>query len=371
MKKIGILSTNRADYYLLSPIIKRLKSNNLINTKFIVSGGHLLDEYGMTINDIGDDIDHVISFNNYHSSNVINSTNGTLISIMESANDFFSSTFFDYVIVLGDRFEVAGVALVLFNLNIPILHIYGGEVTLGSKDNTFRYIISLMSKFHFVSNEIYGENLINFGIKPDSIFQIGYISYDLIKLVPMISFEEIIGFDKLGLNFNKYAVISLHPPTNEDVNVDDQIKLLVELVSHNLDILFVATSSNNDSGGGQINQWYINSTYSNKNLLYIPNLGFDKYINLIRHSFFVIGNSSSLLTDVPILNKPSIVLGKRQEGRESLGPIIRCEYDFSCITKAIDKISSNPNSDNNDARMVSAVDEFEKYFNNVIQGVYS
>lgn len=254
LKRFGILTTNRADYYLLSPIIKSLKLNKHYHTELIVTGGHLLSSFGMTINVINLPIDHIIQIDDYNKTNSLSSINKLLNSIMTSSNTFFSNHHFDYVIVLGDRFELAGIALILFNLDIPILHLYGGEVTLGSKDNTYRYLISKLSKYHFVSNEKYKFNLLNNGIDSENIYEIGYLSSDLINSVKFIDRNNL--FNYLGLTnypHPTYALISLHPPTNEDITVNQQLTILDEMITKYNDILFIATSSNNDFGGVLIN----------------------------------------------------------------------------------------------------------------------
>lgn len=360
MKRFGILTTNRADYYLLSPIIRSLKLNKHYHTELIVTGGHLLSSFGMTINDITFPIDHVIQIDDYNKTNGLSSINILLNSIMTSSNTFFSNHHFDYVIVLGDRFELVGIALILFNLNIPILHLYGGEVTLGSKDNTYRYLISKLSQYHFVSNVKYKFNLLNNGINSANIYEIGYLSSDLINSVTFIDRNNL--FNYLGLTnypHPTYALISLHPPTNEDITVSQQLVILDEMITKYNDILFIATSSNNDFGGVLINEWYSNYLNIKSNLAYIPNLGFNNYINLIRSSSFVIGNSSSLVTEVPILNIPSILLGRRQEGREILGTIYMSDYSINSLISLIDRVLLEPNIPNKFNQPFSSVDKFE------------
>lgn len=369
MKKIGIVTTSRADYYQLSPIIEKLKSNLNFRIELLVTGSHLLESFSNTLKSIAFHIDHIIQGN--EEINIIDSKslNQTLNSIMKSANEVFTTNEFDYVVLLGDRFEVAGIAMVLFNLDIPILHLYGGEVTLGSKDNVYRYLISLMSQYHFVSNKKYKNNLLNYGVDEKKIFEIGYISNDLISQVTFRHSKELFDTFKLSNKLDSnYALISLHPPTSENISVHQQLELIEQILEKYRDILFIATSANNDLGGEQINEWYTKQLSKHSNLFFISNLGFDNYVNLIRSSLFVIGNSSSLVTEVPILNKPSILLGRRQEGRESLGTTIKCSYDFTSVTIAIDRIIHSPNLSNKFVQQFSSADKFESALNSIIKG---
>lgn len=369
MKKIGIVTTNRADFYLLSPFYRKLNSSKEFQVELIVTGGHLLSIFGETIKDINFPIDHIIQVVEDIESNESYSVNRFLNQIMVGANNLFSRNHFDYVILLGDRFELAGIALILFNLGIPILHLYGGEVTLGSKDNVYRYLISRMSRYHFVSNDKYKDNLINHGIASEDIFVIGYVSYDLVENVPYFGKKHL--FNALNLtkySYSRFALISLHPPTKEAVTVSQQISLIDLVLNKYGNILFISTSANNDYGGAQLNEWYLSHSNFISNFAYIPNLGFDQYINLIRQSAFVIGNSSSLMTEVPILNKPAILLGKRQDGRESLGNLNTSDYSMENVSKMIDKILLEPPMSSGFNQAFSTVEEFYAVIKSLLIG---
>lgn len=62
MKKIAVVTTTRAEYGLLSPVIKKLRSleSELFKSELIVTGTHLSGQYGMTVSEIDDWIDHKI-----------------------------------------------------------------------------------------------------------------------------------------------------------------------------------------------------------------------------------------------------------------------------------------------------------------------
>lgn len=334
LKKIAIISTNRADYYLLSQVIKDLKKKAFLDAYLIVTGSHVLSSFGETKNDIEQKIDYIANLKDITPGS---STNEILVSVIEQINEILVEVNFDYVLLLGDRFEVAGIALACFNINLPIIHLYGGEVTSGSKDNHYRNIISMLSSHHFVSNIDYKKNLVKLGIDPNVIYEVGYITSDLIKNISYLSKNDLM--QSLGIvidGFKYIAIISLHPTTNENTTIDGQIELIKNMVSQYKDIFFIATAANIDHGGDRINQWFEVANKTIKNFSYVKNLGFTRYINLIKNSDFVIGNSSSLVIDVPLLGKQSILLGDRQAGRIILGKVINCSYDSNEVFSAIE-----------------------------------
>ena len=52
MKKIIVLTSNRADYYKLEPIIDSIYNNKKTQLYLIVTGCHLLKDYGNTYKNI-------------------------------------------------------------------------------------------------------------------------------------------------------------------------------------------------------------------------------------------------------------------------------------------------------------------------------
>ena len=63
----------------------------------------------------------------------------------------------------------------------------------------------------------------------------------------------------------------------------------------------------------------------NKNSKYFISLGRKKYYSCIKYSDVVIGNSSSGIIEVPSLKKPTINLGRRQNGRIFARSVLNCE----------------------------------------------
>ena len=49
MKKIMIVTSTRADYGLLRPVIRRVADSDKLTLSLVVTGTHLLKEYGETV----------------------------------------------------------------------------------------------------------------------------------------------------------------------------------------------------------------------------------------------------------------------------------------------------------------------------------
>ena len=73
-------------------------------------------------------------------------------NLFEEAKEFENiiKSKINYVILLGDRFEILNIAYLATIHNIPIIHIYGGAITTGAIDNQIRNSVSKLSHFHLV-----------------------------------------------------------------------------------------------------------------------------------------------------------------------------------------------------------------------------
>ena len=88
--------------------------------------------------------------------------------------------------ILGDRYEIAQIALITHLNDYPLVHFHGGEKTLGSKDDNFRHVISKLSQLHFVSHEMYKRRLIQLGEEKKNIKNVGSLSLEGYKYKKII-----------------------------------------------------------------------------------------------------------------------------------------------------------------------------------------
>ena len=87
--------------------------------------------------------------------------NLTITSIAKGLNEFYK--FYlkekpDLVIIPCDRYEMLGPAFAAF-LNIPIAHLFGGETSYGSQDETIRHVLTKISTYHFVTHKSHKKEL--------------------------------------------------------------------------------------------------------------------------------------------------------------------------------------------------------------------
>ncbi len=241
------------------------------------------------------------------------------------------------IILLGDRYEIFCIAYCAFILGVPIAHLYGGELTQNSLDDSMRHAITKLSDFHFVSTNRYFKRVIQLGEDKKNIFNIGSVSLDEIDKFKFLNKKEI--EKKLRVNFKKRIIIcTMHPETNNLKNINKQVSILLNSLKKIQSTSVVFTMPNDDLGSDLIRAKIKKFCISNKNAFYFKSLGKDIYFSLIKISNLVLGNSSSGIIESPSLGTYSINLGLRQLGRTQSKSIFNINYEKKKIEEAIYKI---------------------------------
>lgn len=335
MKKIAVITSTRAEYGLLSPVIKELRKNESSELKvdLIVTGTHLCEDYGYTVNEIQEDnirIDHKIAIPVKSDSeyDISSDQAETLLKF----TDLFIKERYSAIVILGDRYEMLSIAIAAGNTNTPIFHLCGGDTTEGAKDEWIRHSITKMSYLHFVTNEISRKRVIQLGEDPERVFNYGSTSIDNILNITASKKEAL---DSIYMDDCNYALCTYHPVTLENESVEESINEFLEAIKAFPDLQFIITKSNADQGGAQINALLDNAAQTMYNLNVYSSLGVKRYLALMKHCEFVLGNSSSGIIEAPALHVPTVNIGDRQKGRLQAVSIINCGKKAEEIKQAI------------------------------------
>ena len=336
MKKIGVVTSTRAEYGLLSPVIQELrkKESEALRIDLIVSGTHLSDQYGMTIREIeatGDRIDHTIPIpvDSRDELDISRNQADALVRFTE----LFCREKYDAVMLLGDRYEILAVAVAAGNTRTPVFHLCGGDTTEGALDEWVRHSITKISYLHFVTNEESCRRVIQLGEDPSRVFDFGSTSIDNILRVADMPRAE--ALESIGMPECRYALCTYHPVTMERGGLQAQMDELLGAVRSFPDIQFIVTKSNADQGGARINAILDDAEKEISNLHVFTSLGVRRYLSLMKYAAFVLGNSSSGIIETPAFGIPTVNIGDRQRGRLQSESIVNCSPDRDSIVGAI------------------------------------
>lgn len=333
-KKLAVITATRAEYGILCPLIKKLTADSFFECHLIVTGTHLAEKYGHTI-------DYIVNDNIEIAHQIDILGNGSCIpaNVVASAITKFTALYqdekYDAIIVLGDRYELFGFTIPALLLNIPIIHIHGGEKTEGAIDEKIRHSITKMSSVHFPSIEDNRKRIIQMGESPEKVFTVGALGIDNITHMPLLNKTEL--ERKLQINFeNNVALVTFHPITLE--SIEESQRQVTELMNALIDspLFSIVTMPNCDVGGDEVLTILLKYTNCHKDkFLFYKSLGQVNYLSCLKYVKMVIGNSSSGIIETASFHLPTINIGNRQKGRYAPENVIQCECNAKSIQKAI------------------------------------
>jgi GDP/UDP-N,N'-diacetylbacillosamine 2-epimerase (hydrolysing) len=335
-KKVFVVVERRADYSRYKPILEKMVKDPFFEVHLVVTGICLLEEHGSDINYIEQD-GFKISARVPMFNSVRPDTGGEMVRsmsrVMTGLVDELESVKPDLVLSGFDIGANMAVTIAAAHMNIPVFHIQGGEVT-GSIDESIRHAMSKFSHIHLPATEDAKNRLIRMGENPNNIFVVGCPSIDVLKDTPYISKIDL--EKEFDLDFSKPFIIMIqHPVTTEARSSLDQIKETIIAIKE-LKIQCIVLLPNNDAGFSKIIE-----EIKQSGLKWYPSLPTDKFINLYRNAWALVGNSSSGIHETPTFKIPAVNIGNRQSGRERAQNVIDVPNERIAIKKAIEKALYN------------------------------
>ncbi len=339
-KKIKIMAFTgtRADYPRVKKVLEKIKLNKKFELKIVVSGTHVLKEYGNTYKEIIKD-----GFKIYKKFNIYDSNYDTLYGATKAISNCtkgFAKILRDYnpdvVLITVDRIETLGATIPASIMNFPIAHIQGGEVT-GTIDENIRHAVTKLSHIHLVANDDAKKRIIKLGEHKKYVFNVGCPYIDLIKSTKIISKDKL--FNKLKLDVNKKTIILIqHAVTTEYGESKNQILKTIDALKkldYNKYQIF-SIYSNADPGSKEIIKQIKKAKFN-----LVKNIVSDDFINLMKYSNLLIGNSSCGIREAPSFKLPVINIGSRQKRRLRAKNVIDVDHKVYQIKKALDYALNN------------------------------
>ena len=240
--------------------------------------------------------------------------------------------------MLGDRYETLLFSYLCSFKKIPLVHFHGGESTFGSLDENYRHAITKLSSLHFVSTEKYRDKVIALGENPKKVIDIGSLSLFTIQKYKFQKLHNILGKTIKNTIIKRYFLVTFHPETYSKLTFREQIQPLLRVISHNNNYNFIFTSSNLDEGGNIITNQVKKFVKRKINCFFVSNLGHKNYLNLMKYSLGVLGNSSSGIIESPFMKTKCLNIGNRQEGRLISNQTISVKNNFINIKKGMNKL---------------------------------
>lgn len=333
-RKVCYVTGTRADFGLMCSTLTALRDAEALALSIVVTGMHLSDKYGKTIDDIKAadlPINATVELNFESVTGAEMARNlGTMIA---GFVDAFLELEPDLVLVLGDRGEMLAAALSAVHLNIPVVHIHGGERS-GTIDESIRHAISKLSHFHFVSTAESRDRLVRMGEQAANVYLTGAPGLDGIEALAICSRNELL-LDVALDNTRPVALMVFHPVVQEaSTGATGAVEIIDILLERGIQL--VALKPNSDAGSEQI-RVALEARSDHRDVSVVTHFTREKFVSWMAAADFMIGNSSAGIIEAASFGTPVINIGSRQNHRERNANVIDVTVDLSAIQIAIDK----------------------------------
>lgn len=342
-RKIAVFTGNRAEYGLQYPIVRAIADDPRLEYCLIAGGAHLQQDFGNTMAEIEADGLKV------HRQVEIELQQDTLFATARaigtgilSLSQILDEVRPDFLVVYADRFESFAAMITGTQMNIPTVHIEGGDITEGGAlDDSVRHAMTKLAHLHFTTNEEASARVRALGEEGWRVQNVGLPSLDLITAGMFASEEEVC--QSLNLDPSRPVILFCqHSVTTEFDEAAEQVKpalrTLTRLASQGYQIII--TYPNNDAGGmGIIRELQKFEQNPVANIQVTKSLGrrrFHGVLNLIgKHRGVFVGNSSAGIKETPAFGCPAINIGSRQKGRLRAQNVIDVSYGDAELENAI------------------------------------
>ncbi len=336
---ICFISSTRADYSLLLPSIKECLSRKSkgVKTSVIVTGSHMIKSQGETINHFKTDKIPIS-----YSFKILDKTDskGVKDNFKKSFDGFFvayEKIKPDVVVLLGDRYEIFCAAVTAHMKGIKVVHLHGGELTIGAYDDAYRHSISKFSYLHFTASKNYRRRVIQLGENPRKVFNVGPLAREAISHVKFLKKSELEKRLKLKLKQN-VILATFHPEIESEEKNKQNLMNFIYVLGELENVSVIFTSPNLDFLGNEVKKLLKEKIRDFENIAYFESLGFELYYSLMRFTKCVAGNSSSGIIEAPIMGVSSVNIGKRQEGRDQEKTTVNSSFNKSELKNKIEKV---------------------------------
>lgn len=331
MRRVCYVSGSRADFGLIRSTLERAHTSPGLTVCVCVTGMHLSARHGETVRDIestGLPVCARIPVDLSRSTGLAmaRAVGAELIGMAEA----FERDRPDLVLVLGDRGEMLAGALAALHLNIPVVHVHGGELS-GTVDEPVRHAISKVAHYHLVATEGARERLIRMGEHAERVFVTGAPGLDGLEALAQTPRAELArgaGFDA----DRPIALVLFHPVVQQEEDLTDQTRLLREAILDS-GLQAVWLLPNADAGGDAIRA-VLESTDAPELRLF-THLARSDFVSWMAAVDVMIGNSSSGIIEAPTFGTPVVNVGSRQTGRERSDNIVDAPLEAAPLRAAI------------------------------------
>jgi UDP-hydrolysing UDP-N-acetyl-D-glucosamine 2-epimerase len=338
-RKVLVVLVDRANYGRLKPVMYAIQRHPELSLQVLASGTMVLERFSQPVHEVRAD---GFPVNGEVYIELEGSTPLTMAKSVGFATIEFASEFHrlnpDVVVVIGDRYEAIAATLAAAYMNICLVHIQGGEIS-GSIDESTRHAISKFAHYHFPSTQRSAEFLVRMGERRETILGTGCPSSDIALRLDRSLTDDIVNSHGGGARIDvsqPFLLVVFHPTTTQYGSERDEMEQLLSSLEQ-LAMPTILLWPNIDAGSDHISK-AIRIFRDHKAptwLRTLTNLTPENYLKVLAKAATAIGNSSSFVRDASFLGTPIVLVGRRQDGRETDAHVTNVPAVSGVITEAV------------------------------------
>ncbi len=342
-RKICVVVGSRANYSSIKSALRAIHDHPKLELQLVVGASAVLDRYGNVSQLIENDGFSIAArvYMLVEGESLLTMAKSTGIGLMELPT-VFDQLRPNFVVTVGDRFETMATTLAAAYMNIPVAHTMGGEVS-GTIDESIRHAVTKFAHIHFPASKEAHDRIIKLGERSEDVYLVGCPRMDLVKEIldnpPRSKLNELFG-EGVGGQFSldePFVLVSQHPVTTEYGEGERQITTTLEAIRE-VGIPAIVLWPNSDAGSEDISRgmrkW--REKKLDQNMHFFKNLPISIYVQLMKKTACLVGNSSSGVREGAFIGTPVVNIGSRQDMRERGQNVIEVPYDKAAIRKAIE-----------------------------------
>lgn len=341
MKKICVVVASRANYGRVKYLMKAIQRHPNLELQLIVGASTLLERFGKALKVIKADGFTPIRSIHYvvEGETLLTQAKSTGLGIVELSSAL-EDLRPDMVITVADRFETIATAIATTYLNIPLIHLQGGEVS-GNIDDRVRNAITKLADIHFVASELSKERVISMGEDAHRVYNFGCPAMDVLVNEETNINNELMGvYRGVGMptDWTKpYILMMQHPVTTSYGDGFKEINQTLAALKLVPDIQKVIMWPNADAGSDDVSKAIRHFREGNMQepISYHKNFSPGDYARVLNNATCCVGNSSSFIREGSYLGVPAVIVGDRQQGREHGRNAVFVDYDSELILEKI------------------------------------
>ena len=218
----------------------------------------------------------------------------------------------DYVLVVGDVNSTIACGLVAVKLGVKLIHVEAGlrSFDRDMPEEVNRVLTDTISDLLFVTEQSGIDNLKREGINSSRVHLVGNVMIDTLLANRQKADQSDI-MRKLGIEKRKFAVITLHRPSNvDDMEKLGQILAAFEEIQKEIKLVFPIHPRTKKNIAGS--QWE-KRVAAMKNLLLVEPIGYLDFLCLTSNAALVMTDSGGIQEETTILGVPCMTLRENTE----------------------------------------------------------